>query len=56
MTKKYFAFREIVKKYKDVQDVEFTTKIERRAYGEVRWSKCAGLVLSWNFLWKTLDV
>lgn len=43
MTKKYFAFREILKKYKDVPEVEFSTKIERKAYGEVRWSQCAGL-------------
>ena len=43
MTKKYQAFREILKKYKDVPDVEFSTKIERRAYGEVRWSATAGL-------------
>ena len=43
MTKKYFAFREILKKYKDVPDVQFSTKIERRAYGEVRWSESAGL-------------
>lgn len=43
MTKKYFAFREILKKYKDVPDVEFSTKIERRAYGEVRWSASTGL-------------
>lgn len=43
MTKKYFAFREILKKYKDVPDVDFSTKIERRAYGEVRWSASTGL-------------
>ena len=43
MTKKYQAFREILKKYKDVPDVEFSTKIERRAYGEVRWIESAGL-------------
>lgn len=43
MTKKYFAFREILKKYRDVPEVEFSTKIERKAYGEVRWSQCAGL-------------
>ena len=43
MTKKYFAFREILKKYKDVPEVEFSTKIEPRAYGELRWSGCAGL-------------
>ena len=43
MTKKYEAFREILKKYKDVPDVEFSTKIERRAYGEVRCTESAGL-------------
>ena len=43
MTKKYQAFREILKKYKDVPDVDFSTKIERRAYGEVRWSASTGL-------------
>ena len=43
MTKKYQAFREISKKYKDVADVDFSTKIERRAYGEVRWSASTGL-------------
>ena len=43
MTKKYQAFREILKKYKDVADVDFSTKIERRAYGEVRWSASTGL-------------
>lgn len=43
MTKKYFAFREILKKYRDVPEVAFSTKIERRAYGEVRWNQCAGL-------------
>ena len=43
MTKKYQAFREILKKYKDVPDVELSTKIERRAYGEVRWTETAGL-------------
>ena len=31
MTKKYEAFRAILKKYKDVPDVEFSTKIECRA-------------------------
>ena len=43
LTKKYFAFREILKKYKDVPDVDFSTKIERRAYGEVQWCASAGL-------------
>ena len=43
MTKKYFAFREILKKYRDVPEVEFSTHVERRAYGQVRWSECAGL-------------
>lgn len=43
LTKKYEAFREILKKYKDVPDVDFSTKIERRAYGEVRWSASTGL-------------
>lgn len=43
MTKKYQAFREILKKYKAVPDVEFSTKIERRAYGEVCWTESAGL-------------
>ena len=43
MTKKYEAFREILKKYVPVPDVDFSTKIERRAYGEIRWNECAGL-------------
>ena len=43
MTKKYEAFREILKKYVPVPEVDFSTKIERRSYGEIRWSECAGL-------------
>ena len=43
MTKKYYAFREILKKYKNVPDVELTTKIERKAYGEISCAGSAGL-------------
>ncbi|MBR1639844.1 MAG: beta-galactosidase [Treponema sp.] len=43
MTKKYQAFREILKKYRDVPDVKLSTRIERRSYGQVRWIECADL-------------
>ena len=36
MTKKYYAFREIIKKYKDVPDVNFTTEIKQKAYGSLQ--------------------
>jgi beta-galactosidase len=55
LTKKYEAFREILKKYKDVPDLEFSTKIERRAYGEVRWRECAGLFENLEVLCRGAD-
>ena len=36
MTKKYYAFREIIKKYKDVPDVNFSTEIKQKAYGSLQ--------------------
>lgn len=46
MTKKYYTFRNILKKRLGdaaVPDVEFSTKIEQRAYGKIRWNKTADL-------------
>jgi len=43
LTKKYFAFRDIVKKYHDVPDVTFTTDIKRIAYGKVNAVSKVGL-------------
>lgn len=45
-TKKYFAFRDIIKKHKGTQnvpDVNFSTKIERKAYGKISWFERAEL-------------
>lgn len=44
MTKKYYTFREIIKKYKDVPDVEFSTKIEHKSFGKINWQKSADLI------------
>jgi beta-galactosidase len=44
ITKKYNAFREIVKKYKDVPDIEFSTNIERKAFGRIAWTEQADLL------------
>ena len=36
LTKKYYAFRNIVKKYKQVPDVTFSTEIKQISYGKVK--------------------
>lgn len=43
LTKKYQAFREITKKYVNVPDVEFTTKIKKIAYGKIAYTQTADL-------------
>lgn len=46
MTKKYQAFREIIKKNLGaaaVPELAFTIKIERKNYGKFEWSQCADL-------------
>ncbi|MCR4580600.1 MAG: beta-galactosidase, partial [Treponema sp.] len=43
LTKKYMAFRQIIKKYKEVPEVKFTTDIKRKAYGKVKWNASADL-------------
>ena len=44
LTKKYYAFREIIKKYKQVPDVPFTTKIIKMNYGKIKWCESASLI------------
>lgn len=44
LTKKYFAFREIVKKYREVPDVKFTTKIKKKNYGKISYFCAADLL------------
>ncbi len=36
ITEKYRRYREVVSKYAEIPEVEFTTKIERKAYGELK--------------------
>ena len=36
LTKKYYAFREIIKKYKKVPDLNFSTEIKQKAYGSLQ--------------------
>jgi len=46
MTKKYFTFRNILKKRlgdEAVPDIKFSTKIEQKAYGKISWNKTADL-------------
>ncbi|MCR4953366.1 MAG: beta-galactosidase [Treponema sp.] len=43
LTKKYYAFREIIKKYHEVPDVDFSTKIEYKAFGKIEWEESADL-------------
>ena len=46
LTKKYFAFRNIIKNRKGdaaVPDIEFSTKIESRAFGKISWNEKADL-------------
>ena len=43
LTKKYNAFREIIKKYHEVPDVDFSTKIEYKAFGKIEWEESADL-------------
>ena len=46
MTKKYQAFREIIKKNlgdSAVPDVNFSTRIEKKNFGKIKWSSCADL-------------
>ncbi|HEX3021138.1 MAG TPA: beta-galactosidase family protein [Lachnospiraceae bacterium] len=35
-TEKYHAFKTVVSKYRDIPEVEFSTKIERKAYGKLQ--------------------
>ncbi len=46
MTKKYQVFREIIKKNlgdSAVSDVNFSTRIEKKSFGKIKWSSCADL-------------
>lgn len=46
MTQKYYAFREIIKNRLGsslVPDIEFSTKIEKKAYGKIKWTSRADL-------------
>ena len=46
MTQKYYAFREIIKNHLGsslVPDIEFSTKIEKKAYGKIKWTSRADL-------------
>ena len=43
ITKKYEAFRKIIKKYKEVPDVQFSTKISQKAYGKIQCKEAAPL-------------
>jgi beta-galactosidase len=36
LTEKYHAFKKVVSKYRDIPEVEFSTKIERKAYGKLQ--------------------
>lgn len=43
ITPKYEAFRKVIAKYADIPDVELSTRIERRAYGELKVRRSTGL-------------
>ena len=43
MTEKYFRFRDVISKYTEIPEVEFTTKIKRKAYGNVQADKKVSL-------------
>lgn len=43
ITQKYLDYREVIKKYVPVPEVELTTKIERCAYGELEYDARVGL-------------
>lgn len=43
LTKKYYAFREIIKKYRSVPDVNFSTKIQKKSYGKISYCQTASL-------------
>lgn len=43
ITPKYEAFREVIRRFREVPEVEFTTKIERKAYGRRKVAAKVGL-------------
>ncbi len=43
ITPKYEAFKEVIRKFTEIPEVEFTTKIERKAYGKLTPVAKAGL-------------
>lgn len=52
LTKKYHAFRKIIKKYQDVPNVDFSTKIEYKSFGKIYCKKAADLFENLEFLAK----
>ena len=43
ITPKYKAFQEVIRRFREIPEVEFTTEIKRKAYGEVAVAAKAGL-------------
>lgn len=43
ITPKYEAFREVIRRFREIPEVEFTTKIERKAYGRLNVAERVGL-------------
>ena len=43
ITKKYMNYKEVISKYVEIPEVDFTTKIEKKAYGEVEAIAKVGL-------------
>lgn len=43
ITEKYLEFQKVIAKFRDIPEVEFTTKIERKAYGSIQLDEKVGL-------------
>ena len=43
LTPKYKAFQEVIRKFTEIPEVEFTTQIQRKAYGTIQLSEKVGL-------------
>lgn len=50
ITPKYIAFKEVISKYVDIPKVEFSTKIKKKNYGEIKLSNKVSLFSTLNTL------
>jgi len=55
LTKKYYAFRDIIKKYHPVEDINFSTKIEYKAFGKIEWKERADLFDNLEVMTEPID-